>query len=195
MIEKHRFFGWGPGNFKVFYPLFHHRIVTDQLFNENSQPRYLHNDFLQVAVEAGLVGLFLYVSLLVYAFSLVFRLLRIVLSTNKRFLVLGIGAGLAGLVVQSLLSFPLYQALPPLLLYLFLALLIVIIKGEDYGCNSIRNKFPSSFSIVLSAVIVVGIFYYVFSQMSVWQYDRHYRQLLDQEARGSGIKCLLRGCR
>ena len=54
VLHRHMFIGWGIGQFKVIYP-----AVVEQLGLDPQRILYLHNDYLQLFIENGLIGLIL----------------------------------------------------------------------------------------------------------------------------------------
>ncbi|HWX25397.1 MAG TPA: O-antigen ligase family protein, partial [Vicinamibacteria bacterium] len=115
MIRDAPLLGVGLGNHPVQYPRYAHRVVVDPLFSPTLQLDYVHNDYLQVGAELGLVGLLLS---LWFGIALVrtFRSSEAAAPPGWTGLGLGLFVGIAGVLVDALFSFPFYRAVPPLVI-------------------------------------------------------------------------------
>ncbi|GEM_PF-2676034 len=103
MIEAHPLIGVGSGRFAVEYPLYHQARRETPDFGLARQPRHVHNDFLETAVEWGLpaAGVWLALNVVVIVGWRRRRCdARDVLVTS------GQRAALAGILVHSMVSFP-----------------------------------------------------------------------------------------
>lgn len=60
MIEDHPLLGVGKGNFKIVYPLYATKRVKDPRFGVDNYHREAHNDYLEILVETGFLGLFFF---------------------------------------------------------------------------------------------------------------------------------------
>ncbi|WP_339136140.1 MAG: O-antigen ligase family protein [Candidatus Electrothrix sp. GW3-4] len=56
MLYERPFFGWGPGTFSIAFPAYQSTGFDQKLVN------YAHNDYLQLAVETGVLGLIAFLS-------------------------------------------------------------------------------------------------------------------------------------
>jgi len=115
----------------------------------------VHNDYLELVIEIGVIGLLLFLAFgttLLWSF---FKLMRSEPNSNALFY-LSLGCALAGTMTQALFSFPYQVAIPMVLLGLYSALLI---KQSDSVITPIAEK-----SIVLGRskkIILVGLFGYI----------------------------------
>ena len=76
MLKEKPLQGFGAGNFKIFYPAFSHAAEIDLVAQDTKKHLgRAHNDYLQVAVELGLPGLFFFVLLISYGIMQSWRLL------------------------------------------------------------------------------------------------------------------------
>ncbi len=133
--------GVGLGNFRVVYPLYYRRATQDQLFSEIFQARYAHNDFIQMAAELGVTGLFLFFLMCFYP---VFKSLRRLSKQSRRqvkITVICINAGIAGFVMNAMFSFPMQVSIPPAFLFLYIGML----SGMSHDSRSGETvQFPMS---------------------------------------------------
>jgi O-antigen ligase len=81
---------------------------------------HMHNDFLQIAVEMGIVGLVAFVVLLVSFFWLMARNLRLDLAPGERAFVVGSIAALAGFIVNGFFEWNFGDAEVITLLYIII---------------------------------------------------------------------------
>jgi len=58
MIKDHPFLGVGVSQWQVNYPLYFDRRSKDVLFNEKTQLKRVHNDYLEQYSNLGLIGFF-----------------------------------------------------------------------------------------------------------------------------------------
>lgn len=109
MYKDAPWLGVGLGAFWLAWPPYRHP-------EDNSGGYYVHNDYLQIAVETGLPGLLLLLAVLGAAAWLFLQALRRGnLDTRARIELGGLGAGLLAVAVQSFFNFNLY-IMPTLIL-------------------------------------------------------------------------------
>jgi Tfp pilus assembly protein PilF len=123
MIKDKPLIGFGLGNHKVFYPIYHRKAVKDRGFTEQTQLKYVHNDYIQIAAEVGIIGIFFLGWLGFAIFKVAFSLMSSAYSRNIRFWTLGILLGITGLMVNAFFSFPFQRAIPPFILMAFIGIL------------------------------------------------------------------------
>jgi len=129
MIKNKPFTGVGLGNHKIYYPLFHTTAVKDALFSETHQLSNVHNDFLQLFAETGLIG----VIAAVFAFLSFFALITKLRGTHVDsvfFCAIGIGVSVAGILVNSCFSFPFEMPVPPLILMIYFSIALCLVKNR-----------------------------------------------------------------
>src|SRR5437773_5800428 len=56
MTKDHPVRGVGLGSHRVLYPRYSRRVRADPQFSEREQLDYVHDDYLQVAAELGVIG-------------------------------------------------------------------------------------------------------------------------------------------
>ena len=171
MIKEHPIIGVGVGQWPESYPLYYDRIMKDNFFNEKVRLERLHNDYLEIFANFGLVG---YVLLLWLVYLVVIRAWRVLINTShkNRLLVLGLSLGLVGFSVVSLVSFPVRVYLPAFLVLVYFAIIVLSEKPIDefntYTYFSNKKK-------LLSVLIVTVIFSILTSFFSYrWILAEHY---------------------
>ena len=121
MIKEKPILGYGLGNHKIFYPLFH-RTARDIAFAEDSQLENAHNDFFQTWSEIGAIGLLI----MGWAGFLILRVVR----RHRELPVLVVVVAIVGMLANAFFSFSFQRAIPPYFLMIFIAVLSVwSIKG------------------------------------------------------------------
>jgi O-antigen ligase len=101
MVQENPWFGQGLGTFQWTYPAY-------ETVNPDKPARYAHNDYLQILIETGIVGL----GLLLWFFVAVWRVAIRNLKNDRDPLVRGIGLGTIGaltaIALQEITDFGLY---------------------------------------------------------------------------------------
>lgn len=136
---------------------------------------YVHNDYLQLCLEIGLIGLFVFLCIGFLAFFQGIKILKSErIDDNDRVIVIAIMSSLVTLYVHGLFSYVFYT---PLLVFIFSAYIAVfntVITNEKYS-NSIKPiyiSFMSSSSksliwkLIISTFMLLFLFQFVFAQIS-----------------------------
>lgn len=76
MVKDSPVLGVGLGNLKIHYPRYHRSVVYDGMSGEKKQLLNLHNDYLQVLVELGAIGLLLLSALIFAVVAISWKALR-----------------------------------------------------------------------------------------------------------------------
>ena len=121
MVQDRPLLGTGLGNFQVYYPLYHDKVIPTSAFTTNSQTRMVHNDPLQILVELGLLGfaLLLYLPGKVAIYQWSSR--KAPPPAHSRLLSAALLIALLGSLANSLFSFPLQRATPTFFFAIILA--------------------------------------------------------------------------
>lgn len=157
MFKDRWVLGFGAGNFKVFYPHYHQKAVKDTTFSQRLHPKYAHNDMIQHAVEFGLTGAILFLGILFYPLRLGYQLAasrRI--SSESRMLVISVCGGITSFIVLSMFGFPCARALPPLLLFFYIGILMNIYLYENNGVSRYSTGKNRIVMIILCILVAVA---------------------------------------
>jgi O-antigen ligase len=130
--------GVGLSNHAVVYPAHAGPAAPDRVFAGRSPLDSAHSDYLQVLAELGLVGLGIVAWLSLAVWRTLHRLWLREAAADRRALVLGVALGLVGLAVEAAFSFPLRQALPPLLLMVYLGVLAALVTRFGWDARAWR---------------------------------------------------------
>ncbi|WPE18751.1 O-antigen ligase family protein [Candidatus Thioglobus autotrophicus] len=168
MIEGNLLIGVGVGQWSEAYPLYYDKIEKDVIFNEKTRLRRLHNDYLEMLADVGLIG---YIFLLWLVFLIGKRIWFVLTSAeNKdRVLAMGIALGVTGFGVVSIFSYPIHTYLPVFLLLTYFGLLEL----------SFINNYKRSFgNLYISTNIAIKLFSVLLLLLTViysmrWMFSEH----------------------
>ncbi len=122
MIKDQPLLGVGVGQWQHEYSKYYDRIEKDVIFNEKTKLRRLHNDYLEMFANVGLVGYVFLILLLALVVKKIWNIL-INVNNNSRFQVLGLALGLIGFSVVALFSFPIRVFFPAFLVMVYIAII------------------------------------------------------------------------
>ena len=150
LSQKHPLLGVGAGNWRI-------EILQYDLQLENEKglimPDRAHNDFLQVLVENGIVGLIPFVLLFAFIILFCIRILKKTSQFQDSFFILILFFALVGYIVDSFFNFPRER----IELQIFLNIIFAFIVFE-YNKSFKKDKGEKSqFRIWPFAVILLGI--------------------------------------
>lgn len=168
MIKDRPIIGYGPGNFKVYYPKYqkYNTGSYDEIFNEKTQIERAHNDFLQFTAEAGLIGFVVLLTCIVLFFTGITKVLR--KDDDRFYIALCVGVAVAGVMVNSCFSFPGYMPIPPLFIAIYFAV----------GLSLFETPLAQSSQIVtplLLALFIPGLIFFAQYQYKTIQQNKYYK--------------------
>lgn len=170
MIKDHPIQGVGIGQWPESYPKYYDSAKKDVIFNEKLRLGRLHNDFLEMFANVGLIG---YIFLLWIVYLTIKKILFVLsdVSNNNRGLILGVSLGLLGFSVSAMFSFPIRVYLPAFLVFLYLAL--ISISSPNQENNTLVMKYPKQY--LLSGVLIVGLIFVFISKTTYnWLMGQHH---------------------
>lgn len=130
LLKQHPIMGHGIGTFWMLFPMVRDPVITPFYF-------FVHNDYLQMWIELGIIGLLIFLSLLSYLAMKTYRLLHDSQLSKEDYLsVTAIFAGMMTLLIHSSVTFNLN--LPVFLLILGVS--IARLQAFDMAVNS-QNRF------------------------------------------------------
>lgn len=172
MIKEHPVIGVGVGQWQVKYPLYYDRVMNDIIFNESTRLKRLHNDYLEMYANVGLVG---YIFLLWISWIMMQKIWSI-LSSHKnehKSYVLGLTLGIIGFLTVAMFSFPIRMFFPAFLLFIFIGII------ASTGSNTIAIKFNKKRYLLL--IVAMGIFSIFLTWKSLnWVLARNYNVIAAQ---------------
>lgn len=127
--------GHGHGSFQLTFP--YYRPTMYHRFRVSHNTRHSHNEFLEILMETGTVGLSLFLLIFVVLGIVVFRFLKHNRSWFYQWLVIGLTAGVAGSLAQNFASVNLRWMSSTFLFWLVVSLIPATVR--------VASKAPSQF--------------------------------------------------
>ncbi|MGD9200912.1 MAG: O-antigen ligase family protein [Chitinispirillia bacterium] len=163
IISQKPYFGVGPGNFLIFYPLNKkHKTLTD---DPNTTLNHVHNDYLEIWVEYGIFALLLYIGIIVlFIRNSIFYFLKTD-SISKQLLNLA--------TVSAIMGYLLYSTFTVAGRYISSVFFLWAVIGVGY--MSFRDKLPNVKTLTYKNILhnrpriisIVGVvIFIIFSVMS-----------------------------
>ncbi|KHD11588.1 hypothetical protein PN36_01055 [Candidatus Thiomargarita nelsonii] len=183
MIKDNPLTGLGLGNHKVFYPIYHRKVVEDRGFNEQNQLRHAHNDYVQTAVEVGMIGIFFLAWLSFAIFKVAFTLISPGYDRRIRFWTLGILVAISGLMINAFFSFPFQRAIPPFIFMTFIGIL-----GFFYANNATQIDYKISHKWIIvgaCALVFIGLIWLVRFHYLDIKCDKHFFRAVEMQRQGN----------
>ena len=122
LIKDNLLLGTGLGNWYIKYPVYQNFVPIDNSSMEKIDFHYVHNDYLEIFAELGIFG-FAFFTLILFT---IFRIAKNNIQNfqgKHRFLSIIITASLLGIFIDAFFSFPMKQAMPVFLTFIYLALI------------------------------------------------------------------------
>ena len=126
-IQESPIIGIGLGNWKI------HSIKKDMKNIENYiVPYHVHNDFLQIAAEIGLFGIFIYLLILIITSLKLLSFLKLKEFSEKKFFVIVILLSIMVYVIDSSINFPYTRPVVylPVIVFLSYTMNLISLKNE-----------------------------------------------------------------
>ncbi len=191
MIKEHPLRGVGAGGFKLLYPAYATKNFLDlAIGKDNKQMSRAHNDYIQTAAELGVTGLVLFLILLFYGLFIAWRLVTRTESTGVTLLAAGLSAGIIAFMVEAFFSFPLQRSIPPLMVFAYLGILVLLHSSMVSPEQVLTLKVPRPAGIGLLVIVsVLGALLIRFNAGTIVS-DRYFLQAMRMESIGSHKKAL-----
>lgn len=132
MIKAHPLFGVGLGNYSVFHAYFQKPFFESPVWGPIvSFPERVHNEFLDIWAEMGIVGLAVFLIAIVMVVAVGLRAVR--RRGEEGRLAAGLMAGGAGMLLYGMFQFPLHVLEIQVYTWLFAGLLVVLSGSGAVG--------------------------------------------------------------
>ncbi len=180
LIAKKPLLGFGADNFKVHYPTTSIKRPRDNTSLILTQAVHGHNDYLQLLSELGLLFAIIFVWACCLYLKGVGGLLRKESPPEDRLLAAGALIALAGMAVNANFSFPIYRAIPPLLLAVYSAIFFIscqsftVKNGEGGNTWTVTGTRWSRAGCIISLAATV---LWSMAQYRVIKSDEHYHSM------------------
>jgi O-antigen ligase len=141
LIKDNPIIGVGVGQWPQVYPLYYDRVMKDVIFNEKVRLGKLHNDYLEIFANFGLIGFLILLSFLFLVVKLIFEIL---MNSNHMYRIqtLGLSMGLVGFCVVAVFSFPVRVFLPIFFVSIYIAFIYLYscAQGNIFSVKKINIK-------------------------------------------------------
>lgn len=187
MLTERPIMGFGLGHFQTHYPRFHRKVVIDRVFNERRQPSFAHNDFLQLAIETGIIGVGAWLILLLESLRRALCLLKSGLPNEVRLSVIASISGIASYLVFSAFSFPFYCATPPLLLFIHIGVIegLSVSIGQDRHIVPVELRAKRLTGALALLLLFIAASMVGYRHWTEFQYGRYLLMAKQEERRGA----------
>ena len=157
MIRERPWFGWGPGHFRLHY-LEHQGEILSRPENSSyiplaGNPLHPHNDYMELAVDAGAPSLVLFLAFVVVVVSRGWRQF----GRDRDPILLGFLGAILALLVMALFGFSLHRPTTSLLFWFLAA---VVATGSGAGGRWMRWRTTRAVPAVLLVVTVAALAVY-----------------------------------
>ena len=175
MVKDHPWLGVGWGAFEAAYPRF--------MILGGYPVKLAHNNYLQVWAETGTVGLNAFIGMWLVFLYTFWRKARPGAAGELRGIACGLGAGVIGFLVNSLVDFALY--LPPLMyfIYAMMGLLVAIPSERTEG-----DKFTFRFSSLAGIASIIAVCFFTGLIFKSYQGMRIFMKVEDERNRAFPTK-------
>ena len=140
MFKEHPLLGVGTGVFKLQYPLYQAKLRD--LFPGTkfygSQESRVHNEYLQVLSETGIIGIIVFIGFFVIVFYSGAKYLNKVKEVKQKGIIIGLLSAIAVILLDSIFAFPFHLTSHSVLLWIFIAMIVVL--GESHNGESTAGK-------------------------------------------------------
>jgi len=184
--KEHPLMGCGYGNWKLVSIPYEKTIVNDEVI-----AKHVHNDFLEIPAETGILGGLLYISIFIVAFICTIRSFYSSAERETKLLSLFSLVALAGYAVDSLFNFPIDRPNMQMLFALILALNLdsfLMVPSKTPSATSTKKWWRPAFALNLFVLMPVAIWLCFSTYRSlVVQYQTDEDMALDVPVNNSSI--------
>jgi len=193
LIREKPVFGWGVGTFGVHYPLAQGKFLSREenkgYIPQANRSIHAHNDYLEIWVETGIVGLLIFLWIIFSFYRRAFSFLRknyTMQSFSSLFLIFLIG-GVTSFLIHAGVSFPFHIVQNGMVFWLLMALSGKIIQGElnppSIHCSNKPGRcrsriYPPRFIIrwAIPVLVVASAFYLASWRVRIFTSDLQVKQ-------------------
>ncbi|MCF7916290.1 MAG: O-antigen ligase family protein [Candidatus Omnitrophica bacterium] len=133
IVKDFPLFGVGLGNFQYIFTAYRTAPAYNYYY-------YLHNDYMQLIVEAGLLGAFFYFLFLFQTFKKIITKLRKRHDLFVKNIVIGGGCGLIGTLIHSFFDFNFHIPAVFIMFYIILGIIYKIVNIHFYSKPMAKNN-------------------------------------------------------
>ena len=142
IIKDHPILGSGLGTFK-YNSLNYQAKFFDQGENRRLYPYGIadkvHNEYLQLGAEIGILGLGIFLWLLITYFNYGIKLLKRLKDEYKQGIAIGLMGGVVAVLIDGIFGFPLHLPATLVLFWLFVGLIIPLNHSENHTEQEVKT--------------------------------------------------------
>ncbi len=161
-IIKHHPFGIGPGNFRVYYPKYKSKRIFLFEGHHNAETIHAHNDFLENAADMGFMGFFIYLFLIFSLIKLyIFFIPKLIKKEDSKedgYILIGLFAGLSGLLVDNIFSVNLKWLSSIIIFYFVIGATLSVISKYEKPVIELNLKPYFSLFLILALILFIPSF-------------------------------------
>lgn len=148
MIKDRPILGSGIGTFKINYLNYQAEFLQDNpdYIKYWGHAREAHNEYLQMGVELGIIGLGIFLSILFAFYNIIIKYLKKENDDKKKIIVFGLLLGVICFLINSLFTFPLH--VPALGSTFFIIVGLTIVYLKDFSLSKFSNSKNENKSII-----------------------------------------------
>lgn len=155
MIKENSILGNGVGAFKYLYPKYQSEVIKKHNNIRSTHTSYVHNDYMQILVETGFIGLFLFLYIVFYTLFIFFKNCEH-LSDLQYVFSIAIMCSLFSYMLEGFFNFPFYIMPSAGIFWLYLGILNSFIINKDK--HNKQDNFISKIFLIICIIIIIKIF-------------------------------------
>jgi len=171
MIKDNPIAGVGVGQWPQSYPLYYDRVMKDIIFNEKVKLKRLHNEYLEIFANVGLIG-YLFLIWLLFLISKKVHSVLSDINNPYRMYILGVSLGLVGFSVVAFFSFPIRVYLPAFLVFVYFA--IIFLSTQPYSTEHSTVKYKLTRRSYAGLVLAFSLAAFSMHYSYRWAQSEHY---------------------
>ncbi len=184
LIRDNPIIGVSLGNFKTLYQRYTNAIIRDPTYAQMINADQVHNDYLNLFADLGLIGVVITGWGILLFFRIIFKMVLQPSQTKDWGMISGIILGMIGFMVTAGFGFPLYRMVPTYLLGVYLGCIWCFYSDYNTETNG-RNNSGTGQTIRIPAgvcwpgSIVFGVLFAAFLYLgkNIYQADVHYGRM------------------
>jgi len=151
-MKKHKLIGAGFGNWKIAVIPYEREILNDNILSY-----HIHNDFLEVGAETGIIGFLLYIGIFIWTFVLFCKNYFSKELSDTRFLHFFALLSLVGYGVDASLNFPMERPITQILFAIICAINLSVYLESKRKKVPVTSSTTTTKSFLFSEVTTITI--------------------------------------
>jgi len=142
MIKDRPLLGSGIGTFKINYLDYQAKFLQDNPYyiNYSGKAREAHNEYLQMWMEIGIIGLGIFIGIILMFYSLIIDYLKKNDSDKEKIIVFGLVLGITCFLIHCLFTFPLHVPALGVTFFVLLGLTVIYTRKINLPKTDSDNR-------------------------------------------------------